>query len=539
MAADKNTSGAFKRRLYKWHRTCSLIIAFPVLLWACSGFMHPIMTNMRPAVKTQGIRVDTLDSKKILLPLEKVLLQNKIDSVYSVRLVHIDTNWFYQLKTRSGGELQYISTKNGNVLAKGDWLYAQYLARLFLEGWPKKEKVEMNMPSGMPMPAGNMADCCGEAANTVLNNKTGAPVANVSLVKSFNEEYKSIYCLLPVYEVSFKRDDHIRLYVETGQDRFGVAVDKNRAAFTTFFDLVHTWGWINFLGKGRLVIEVFFAALGFFTSLMGIYLFFSTKSKKVPGSPVVRARRNHRYTAIVASLFTLMFTFSGCYHAFSKFGLKEKEVISVQHAFAAKAVHFDLNRLRGIVQKPVTNIGLAQLNGKPYWQVYTQPGEKATRNKDLMKDMSADAAPVTYISASDNSVLKDGDELYAKDIASQLIGKKDQDIASVQLITKFTDEYNFTDKRLPVWKVNYAFNHNQRLYIETATGVLAKNTNDVELNEGYSFALFHKHHFMDFGGKTMRDISTMTGAFLQIVMVTIGLIFYFKRRKKKTVAGNT
>ena len=100
-------------------------------------------------------------------------------------------------------------------------------------------------------------------------------------------------------------------------------------------------------------------------------------------------------------------------------------------------------------------------------------------------------------------------------------------------ITHFTNEYNFTDKRLPVWKVNYPFNHQERLYIETSTGVLAKNTDNVELAEGYSFALFHKHHYMDFGGKTTRDVSTMTGAALQIVMVVIGFVFYFKWRKRK------
>ena len=150
-----------------------------------------------------------------------------------------------------------------------------------------------------------------------------------------------------------------------------------------------------------------------------------------------------------------------------------------------------------------------------------------------MKDMSADAAVVVYVSATNYSVLPHGDELYAKSLATQLSNHRQSEIVSAQLITKFTDEYNFTDKRLPVWKINYPFNHKQRLYVETSTGVLAKNTNDVELFEGYSFALFHKHHYMDFGGKTTRDASTMIGAALQVMMVIIGLIFYFRWRKRK------
>lgn len=522
-----------KRNIYKWHRTCSLIIAIPVLLWACSGFMHPIMTNLRPAVRMQSIPVDSVDPHQIKLPLQQVLQQSKIDTIYGARLVHIDTNWFYQVRVSRGYDLWYISAKNGNVLPKGDWLYAQYLARTFLEGPGKNSKAKapiMPMPEGMHM--GGSADCCGEAASTVLNNKTGAPIESAALVKKFDDEYKSIYCLLPVYKVQFKRDDNIRLYVETGQDRFAVAVDKNRAAFTAFFDLVHTWGWINFLGKGRLLVEVFFAGLGFITALMGLYIFFTTKSKKAKGNQMVKSRNWHRFTSIVAVLFTLMFTFSGCYHAFSKLGGSEKVVKSVADGFAVKDLNLDLIALRNLVKKPVANFGLARIDGKSYWQVYALP-ENPQKAKDLMKEMSAAPASVIYINTADHSIINNGDEVYARSLATELSGHQSKDIISTELITHFTDEYNFTDKRLPVWKVNYSFNHKERVYVETSTGALAKQTNDAELMEGYSFALFHKHHYMDFGGKTTRDASTMIGAGLQILMVIIGLTLYFRWRKKR------
>lgn len=517
-----------KRNIYKWHRTCSIIIAIPVLLWACSGFMHPIMTNLRPAISTQSIPQDTIDKSRLKLTLQQALERNKIDTVYSARLVHIDTNWFYQVSVSRRYNLWYISAKNGNVLPKGDWLYAQYLARIFLEGSPKKDHKKTAMT--MPMPETGGMDCCGEAASTVLNNKTGAPVANVSLVTKFDEEYNSIYCLLPVYRVDFKRDDHIRIYVETGQDRFSIAVDQNRANFTKFFSLVHTWGWINFLGKGRLFVEIFFAGLGFVTALMGLYIFFTTKSKKSKGNRLVKSRRLHRFTAIVAVIFTLMFTFSGCYHAFSKLSLAEKEVKTITHGFAASSLHLDLDSLRNLVKKPIANFGLAQIGGKGYWQVYAQ---QQTGNKDLMKDMSAAPIAVTYVDIANHSILNNGDEVYARELATQFSRHRAKDIVSTELTTHFTDEYNFTDKRLPVWKVNYPFNHHERFYVETSTGTLAKQTNDRDLMEGYSFALFHKHHYMDFAGKTPRDISTMIGAGLQILMVTIGLVLYFRWRRSK------
>jgi len=126
-----------RKNIYKWHRTTSLIIAIPVLLWAISGFLHPIMTNIRPKIATQFIKPAVIDSSTIKMPLQEALQKNGIDSFLSVRLIAIDTNWFYQVKLLHSPELEYYSVSNGKKLKKGDWLYAQYLARIFLEGQKK------------------------------------------------------------------------------------------------------------------------------------------------------------------------------------------------------------------------------------------------------------------------------------------------------------------------------------------------------------------------------------------------------------------
>jgi hypothetical protein len=68
--------------------------------------------------------------------------------------------------------------------------------------------------------------------------------------------------------------------------------------------------------------------------------------------------------------------------------------------------------------------------------------------------------------------------------------------------------------------------------VETKTGRLSVRVDDADLREGYSFALFHKHHFMDWGGKALRDCSTMLWALVQVVMVSVGLILYFKWRSR-------
>jgi len=591
-----------KKKLYRLHRQLSIIIAVPVFLWASSGFMHPLMTNIRPAIATQGWPAVAVDSSRLRVPLTAALRMHHLDSFANVRLVHIDTNWFWQVQPvrRSGGVAAavpgsgagvapgrlgvagagagrgvagaaaaspaiqptvpiYLSCTNGNVLPAGDWLYAQYLARHFLEGgdvgW-HAAPVHVVLASAHAAPAETVPDCCGAATECVLNPARGAKVANVSLLNGYDNEYKSINRLLPVYRVTFDRPDGIRVYVETTQDRFSFAMDNRRAVFDEIFRLFHTWGWLDGLGKGRIAVELSFALLAFFTVLLGVVLFFSTRAAKATNNPLVRTRRYHRYTAIFASLFTLFWSFSGGYHALTKLIATEEGGGPVPANFAAAG--FDYSKLQAAVMQPITNLSLAKIEGTIYWRVCLQPvkgleSAKADGRKDLMKDGKVAFAPVVYVNAKDYSVLHDGDRRYAASLASMFRGEhwvgvgagagsgaESGDVSdagagpgalSVTPVTAFNDEYNFTDKRLPVWRVSYPGAGHPRYYVETSSGQLAAFMNDAAYAEGYSFSVFHKHHFMDWAGKTVRDGSTMFWAVIQVLMVMIGLILYFRFRK--------
>jgi hypothetical protein len=536
------------------------------------------MTNIRPAIANQGWPPLPIDSSRIRVPLRTALRQHHLDSFANVRLVHIDTNWFYQVlpavrtaiasSSASAASITspaihattpvYLSCTNGNTLPAGDWLYAQYLARQFLEGpaIPHPAASHMAPPSSaaravqVAYAAAAIPDCCGAATECVLHPAKGANISNVSLLTSYDNEYKSINRLLPVYRVSFNRPDGIRIYVETTQDRFSFAMDNKRAVFDELFRLFHTWGWLDFLGQGRLAIVMALALLAFCTTLMGLYIFFTTNSKAVKGNDLVRSRRNHRYTAVVAALFTLMWTFSGAWQAFSEFRDDTRDQYFANDHFAAKDAILDYQKLQAAIHQRVTNISLVKIDGRSYWQVTARPpdasmrGNPATNNfahdhrmttqpKDLMKDGKAPLPNVVYIDVANDSILPDGDAKYAGSLATRFSQNPGSSIRSVTPVTSFTDEYNFTDKRLPVWKVSYASHHNERYYIETSTGRLSVRVDDKDLPEGYSFSVFHKHHFMDWGGKSIRDLSTMFWALVQVTMVTIGLILYFKYRKKR------
>src|ERR1700754_745702 len=87
-----------KKKIYQLHRSLSIIIAIPVFLWASSGFMHPLMTNIRPAVATQGWTSVAIDSSRLRVPLTEALRKHPLDVFATVRLAPIATNWFYQVQ---------------------------------------------------------------------------------------------------------------------------------------------------------------------------------------------------------------------------------------------------------------------------------------------------------------------------------------------------------------------------------------------------------------------------------------------------------
>ena len=509
------------KNIYRWHRRLSLLIALPVILSAGSGILHPIMTNIRPAVATQGLAPMALGPASVLVSPEVALDSNHIDSVSRLRLVHIDSNWFYQIQRWGDDVPVYLSAKNGHKLYQGDWLYAQWLARQFLEGGhgPAGPPMVVSMSSDEP-------DCCNEATSSVLN-AGGSRVLGAVRLTDFDAEYNEVNRLLPVYRVAFDRPDGIRIYVETTQDRFALAVDNRRAAFNRVFEYIHTYQWLNFLGKGRLVVEFLLIGLAFVTTVLGIYIFFSTSSKRVAGNGYVRARRNHRYTAIVVSLFTLAFTFSGAFHALSKF----KAVPRAQYVarFAAAGLRADVFTLALVAGGPVSGMSLVNVDGEMFWRVRMLKGGGT---RDLMRDMRSDGPTTVYVRVNDGGVLPDGEQRYARWLAGHFSGVAESDIVSTTLITKFNADYNFANKRLPVWRVAYRGNHHERYYVETASGALAVRVNDLDAIESYSFALLHKHEFLGGLGKSVKDFSTMFWAAAQLLLVALGLVLWVASRRR-------
>jgi len=241
----------FRKKVYQWHRRLSVLIALPLLFWAASGILHPIMTNLKPNIATQTLKPVAIDSNKIQLNLQDVLRMHHIDSISNFRIVHIDSNWFYQVQLGLDQSPIYFSSINGKILKKGDWLYAQWLSRQFLEGQKNSSTIK-----GSDTVVKQQEDCCDAATVCVLKNSKGSTVASATMLSAFNQQYKPVNRILPVWKVSFERSDSIRIFVETTQDRFVLGLDQRRASFNYWFGMLHTWDWMESLGSAKWLLEI-------------------------------------------------------------------------------------------------------------------------------------------------------------------------------------------------------------------------------------------------------------------------------------------
>lgn len=245
-------------------------------------------------------------------------------------------------------------------------------------------------------------------------------------------------------------------------------------------------------------------------------------------------RKLHRVIAIVASVFVLTSLFSGGYHALSKMTEDPPADNVLNNTFVTKDICLEFSRLQLVLPgQKISNVSLVAVNNKTYFQISMLPDVQSKKMQSVKQ--------TAYIHASDYTVLKNGEQQYARHLSEIFSGYDDSRIKTIGLITSFNEEYPFVNKRLPVWRIQYASEGNERVYVETSSGALASKVRDQDLYEGYSFALLHKHHFMDWGGKVTRDTSTMVAAVLVFLTALIGVILWFRslhqRRKKDNTAA--
>jgi hypothetical protein len=138
-----------------------------------------------------------------------------------------------------------------------------------------------------------------------------------------------------------------------------------------------------------------------------------------------------------------------------------------------------------------------------------------------------------YIDVASGAVLPMADRDMALSIASRYTGS-DMTAKDVSLITRFGNDYDFRNKRLPVWRVDFGEPLKASIFVDTATGALVDRVFDWQKPERWVFSLIHKWNFLFPLGKiNLNIIVAIIIVGLISLMALIGLFLDMKRRQNR------
>jgi len=440
------------------------------------------------------------------------LLANGITDFEQVQLLNINGGSYYRVE--QGDNKTYINARSGQRAELNDKAYAQHLARYYL----------------------------GDDASKI---------ASVELITAFNEDYLYINRFLPVYKVTFDRPDNMRAYVEVSTGRLATLVDDRKAFVGWVFRQLHSWVFIENPWLRTIAMSAMLLA-GMGLSFVGLWMAWRGRSKNSSGASAgeqsrVHSRTSvwHRRLGIGFSVLMLTFCFSGLYHLLNKPLVASPELPAPVSSFNAQKLTLDWSAVAQASGGGYFRRGsLVEVDGVSYLRLALAAPKLAEKtqkpavaehhsNKPMQQ-----AGGLVYINAQTSQRCANCEHQHALNLAAHYGGLSgDEPLDSpVEKITRFSSDYGFINKRMPVHAVHLGGDSATgaeaefTLFVETATGALAARSSPSSKLEGWSFSYLHKWHFFDPFSKTLRDILLIAATLAITLLCLLGAWVSFKPR---------
>ncbi|MDZ4776249.1 MAG: hypothetical protein SGJ23_05625 [Alphaproteobacteria bacterium] len=259
---------------------------------------------------------------------------------------------------------------------------------------------------------------------------------------------------------------------------------------------VHTLKFLEGVEPLRVALIALLVGSVLATTLIGMSLLVGSRGRGV--------RIWHRRLAWGAAPFLLAFTISGLFHLFATSALTPPGSAALFRIADIVA----MPRIEGVDRSDVSAV--AGANGMPLWRVLPQGSEVA-----LYFDGEGRALPTD-------------DALRARVIAGSA------ETAPVVQISRFSADYGFVNKRLPVMQVGEGAS---ATFVDLREGLIAaRATPGAVAFEGWFFDTIHKWEpVAELIGRRTRDYLTMIAVALIAVMASFGLVLAANRRRKGEV----
>lgn len=487
-----------KISVLKLHRALALFGFAAMLLWGASGLLHPWLTTfgVQQAVFAPPQRALNLNQA---LPFQQLLKQTGIEQAQSVRLAVGESANLLQVTESQFAPRRYFDLNTGLELPNHDPVYAAFLARHYL-------------------------------------NAPYAEIAKVERIETFSNDYPSVNRLLPVYRVQFDRPDGLNAYVYTETASLAAVSDNTKHRVQTAFQWLHTWSWMPKAAETpRVLLIAMLVGVLFTMACSGLAMLVLIRRKVRTAG----AKGWHRIAGYALVVPVLMFSFSGVYHVVQHGWPEEQSKLAMRPAIQLQNLDFAIHSSWAEITRDLQVTGLslvANQNGELLYRLaLPNPKNGLPDNAQAIRTARFDGVPPTgpavYLNAKTGILWQDGDREMAHQLAQLHTGLPREAVQRVSLVTRFGGDYDFRNKRLPVWKFEYGAPLNASVFVDTATGVLADITLNSAKPEIWSFSMLHKWSFLGGLGRNVQNIVMCVVVVLAMVMMA-----GFGLRSRRSVA---
>ncbi len=481
-----SVNSTMKIKLLKLHRALALFGFAAMLLWGTSGLLHPWLTTFGVQQKVFAPPQRVLNLQDAL-PFEQILKKAGVEQAQSVRLVVAESANLLQITESQFAPRRYFDLNTGLELPNYDPVYAAFLARHYL-------------------------------------NTPYAEIAEVERIEKFSNDYPAVNRLLPVYRVQFDQADGLNAYVYTETASLAAVSDNTKHQVQTVFQWLHTWSWMPSVAETpRVLLIAMLVGVLFTMACSGLAMLVLIRRKVRAAG----AKGWHRIAGHVLVVPMLMFSFSGVYHVVQHGWPEEQSKLTMRPAIDLQKLHFPLHSNWAEMTRdlPVTGLSLvANQNGELLYRLALPlPKNGLPDNPQAIRNARFDGVqptgPAIYLNANTGLLWQDGDREMAHQLAQLHTGLPREAVQQASLVTRFGGDYDFRNKRLPVWKFEYGAPLNASVFVDTATGVLADITLNSAKPEIWSFSMLHKWSFLGGLGRDVQNIVMCVVVVLAMVMM--------------------
>lgn len=209
----------------------------------------------------------------------------------------------------------------------------------------------------------------------------------------------------------------------------------------------------------------------------------------------------HQWIGIAACLILFAWSFSGFLHPLMSW----TQPRPVQMFYKADALTIDkieVSPTDALRQNNIENFSrfnTVSFGGESYYQI--EPSKNA---------------PLVYLNTKTGAKLENGDEKFAEHLARYYSGDDKSSIKQMTHLTEFSDKYNWTNRLLPAYQVEFDRADGMTAYIETSGARIATLNNSRKLFFQWFFVNFHNLQILNF--------SQPFG--IAVKMIFMGIVFF-------------